>query len=134
MIPFKINNYKQMKGAVKAYIEQEQNVLEFQLFSELSEEELNRLNYDKICKFHKKGTVIYKEGNRLNGFFCILSGIVKVYKIGINGKEQIIRFAKKGDIIGYRSLLSQEVACSAAKVFDDAGLCNIPYKTLEVSR
>jgi CRP-like cAMP-binding protein len=119
-----------MKGANKSIIEQEQNVPSIQLFSELSEEEMNRLNYDKICNFHKRGSVIYKEGNRLNGCFCISSGIVKVYKTGINGKEQIIRFAKKGDLIAYRSLLSKEVACSAAKVIDDAVLCQIPYKTL----
>ena len=60
----------------------------------------------------------------------ISSGIVKVFKIGINGKEQIIRFAKKGDIVAYRSLLCQEVACSSAKVVDEAVLHHIPYDTL----
>lgn len=108
----------------------ELNISNFQLFSELSEEELNRLDYDKTCVSFKRGSVIYKEKSRLKGFYCISSGIVKIYKSGINGKEQIIRFAKKGDIIGYRSLVSQEVACSSVKVIDDAVLCHVPYETL----
>lgn len=119
-----------MKGAIKINRTQKQNLLDFQLFNELSTEELNRLDYDKTCASYGKGSVVYKERSRLNGFYCILSGIVKIYKIGINGKEQIIRFAKKGDIIGYRSLISQEMACSSTKVIDKAILCHVPYATL----
>jgi CRP-like cAMP-binding protein len=102
----------------------------FQLFKKLTEEELARLNYDKECSVYKKGTIVYKEGNRLTGFFCVTRGILKIYKTGIDGKEQIIRFAKKGNIIAYRSLVSQELACTTAKVIDDAVLCHIPYQTL----
>ena len=57
-------------------------------------------------------------------------GILKIYKTGIDGKEQIIRFAKKGEIVAYRSLLSQELACTTAKVIEEAVLCHIPYQTL----
>lgn len=119
-----------MSESIKKLIEQEKDMLAFHLFSILNEEEIDRLNYDSTCDRYKRGRLIYNEGSRLNGFFLISSGIVKVFKIGINGKEQIIRFAKKGDIISYRSLLSQEVACSAARVIDDAVLCHIPYETL----
>ena len=72
----------------------------------------------------------YKQGSRTNGFYCINSGIVKIFKTGIDGREQIIAFAKKGGIIGYRSILSSELACSSAKVIDDATLCFIPGETL----
>lgn len=100
------------------------------MFSALNEKEIDRLNYDTTCGLYKKNAVIYKEGSRLNGFYCISSGIVKIYKTGSEGKEQIIRFAKKGEIIAYRSLLSQELACSAARVIEEAVLCHIPYPTL----
>jgi CRP-like cAMP-binding protein len=58
------------------------------------------------------------------------SGIVKIYKTGIDGKEQIIRFAKTGDIIGFRSVLSKELACTTAKVIEDAVICFIPSENL----
>jgi CRP-like cAMP-binding protein len=102
----------------------------FRFFKSLSEEELKSLNLEKTCTYYKKGSIVYKEGSRLTGFYCVIKGIVKVYKTGNDGKEQIIRFARKGDIIAYRSLLSQESACTTSKIIEDALLCHIPYKTL----
>ena len=102
----------------------------FNFFQSLTGEELKSLNFGENFINYKKGSYIYKEGNRLTGFYCIIQGIVKIYKTGFDGKEQIIRFAKKGDIIAYRSLLSQELACTSAKTNEEAILCYIPYSTL----
>jgi CRP/FNR family transcriptional regulator, polysaccharide utilization system transcription regulator len=102
----------------------------FHFFQSLTGDELKSLTLEKSCVNYKKGSIIYKEGNKLTGFYCIIQGIVKIYKTGFDGKEQIIRFAKKGDIIAYRSLLSQESACTTAKTIEDARLCHIPYGTL----
>ncbi|MCK3686111.1 Crp/Fnr family transcriptional regulator [Maribellus sp. YY47] len=119
-----------MRSAIKRPSEAESDLSGFQLFKKLTEDEFNRLNFEKTCSIYKKGTIIYREGSRLTGFFCVTRGIIKIYKTGIDGKEQIIRFAKKGEIIAYRSLLSQELACTTAKVIDEAALCHIPYQTL----
>jgi len=119
-----------MRGSFKRPSEDETNLNGFQLFKKLTEEEFNRLNFEKSCAYYKKGTIVYREGSRLTGFFCVTKGIVKIFKTGIDGKEQIIRFAKKGEIIAYRSLLSKELACTTAKVIEEAVLCHIPYQTL----
>ncbi len=100
------------------------------LFRHLTDIELKRVNDEKITEHHKRGSVLYHEGNRINGFYCISTGILKVFKTGIDGKEQIIRFAKRGDIIGFRSILSNEQACTTAQVIDDAVTCYIPGETL----
>ena len=100
------------------------------IFRNLSEDELNMLSFDKGCDQYKRGTIVYNEGSRMTGCFCVNQGTIKLYKTGIEGKEQIIRFAKKGDIIGYRSVLSNEMACTTAKVLEDAMLCFIPSVTL----
>jgi len=100
------------------------------LFRHLTDAEFERLTNEKVTEFHKRGSVLYHEGNRINGFYCISQGIIKVYKTGIDGKEQIIRFAKRGDIIGFRSILSNEQACTTAQVIDDATTCYIPGDTL----
>ncbi|MFZ5428701.1 MAG: Crp/Fnr family transcriptional regulator [Bacteroidota bacterium] len=115
---------------MKRPTEDETNLSGFQLFKKLKEEEFARLNFEKSCAYYKKGTVVYREGSRLTGFYCVTKGIVKIFKTGIDGKEQIIRFAKRGEIIAYRSLLSQELACTTAKIIDEAVLCHIPYQTL----
>lgn len=100
------------------------------IFKHLSSEEHALVEKEKVCNTYKRGSVIYHEGSRTNGFYCINSGIVKIFKTGIDGREQIIAFAQKGGIIGYRSILSNELACSSAKVIEDAHLCFIPGETL----
>ncbi len=100
------------------------------IFKHLSPEEHALIEKEKVCNTYKRGSVIYHEGSRTNGFYCINSGVIKIFKTGIDGREQIIAFAKDGGIIGYRSILSGELACSSAKVIEDASLCFVPGETL----
>jgi CRP-like cAMP-binding protein len=100
------------------------------IFRHLSREEVDLLNFEKEFRQFRRGDVLYNEGSRISGFYCIHSGIIKVFKTGLDGKEQIIRFAKPGDIIAYRSVLSNEVACTSAKVIEDAQVCFIPAEIL----
>ena len=100
------------------------------IFRDLTPEELESVHFGKGCSLYKRGNIIYHEGHRINGFYCVQSGIIKIYKTGIDGKEQIIRFAKEGDIIGFRSVLSKELACTTAKVIEDSVLCFIPSENL----
>ncbi|HAH23414.1 MAG TPA: Crp/Fnr family transcriptional regulator [Prolixibacteraceae bacterium] len=119
-----------MRSSINRPTDEDSDVSGFQVFKKLNEQELTQLNYDKTCSMYSKGSIIYREGSRLTGFYCVTRGILKIFKTGIDGKEQIIRFAKKGDIIAYRSLLSQELACTTAKVIEETVLCHIPYQTL----
>lgn len=100
------------------------------LFNNLTKDEYDQLGLDKNCDFYKKGSVIYHEGSRISGAYCVNRGIIKIFKTGIDGKEQIISFAKAGDIIGFRSVLSNELACTTAKVLEDATLCFVPAESL----
>jgi CRP-like cAMP-binding protein len=100
------------------------------IFKHLTGEEAEKINFEKDFRHYKRGDVLYHEGNRISGFYCINSGIIKVFKTGFDGKEQIIRFAKPGDIIAYRSVLSNEPACTTAKVIEDCQVCFIPSEIL----
>ena len=100
------------------------------IFRYLTADEVDTLNFEKDFRQYKRGSLLYQEGNRISGFFCINSGIIKVFKTGFDGKEQIIRFAKAGDIIAYRSVLSNELACTSAKVIEDCQVCFIPSEIL----
>lgn len=100
------------------------------LFKHLTPDEVITINFEKEFRQYKRGDVLYQEGNRISGFYCINSGIIKVYKTGFDGKEQIIRFARSGDIIAYRSVLSNEAACTSAKVIEDCQVCFIPSEIL----
>jgi len=96
----------------------------------LTLDELNHVSNDKGCSFQKRGNVIYHEGYRINGFYCVNRGVLKIYKTGIDLREQIVRFAQAGDIFGYRSVLSGDLACTTAEVIEDAVICFIPSTSL----
>jgi CRP-like cAMP-binding protein len=100
------------------------------LFRYLTREEVDMINFEKEFRQFKRGDILYAEGSRISGFYCMHSGIIKVFKTGLDGKEQIIRFAKPGDIIAYRSVLSNEVACTSARVIEDCQVCFIPSEIL----
>ncbi|GGZ14728.1 Crp/Fnr family transcriptional regulator [Echinicola pacifica] len=101
----------------------------FSLFSGLADEHLCSLTENKNLISHKKGQILFYEGTKPLGVFCISSGIVKVFKTASNGKEQIIRLAQKGDFLGYTSLLGEEVYSSTATIVEDAKICFIPKET-----
>ncbi|WP_461630775.1 Crp/Fnr family transcriptional regulator [Labilibaculum euxinus] len=99
-------------------------------FQNLKVEDMNLLFWGEDVHFYKRGSIIYSEGDSAKGCYFLFSGVLKVFKTGLEGKEQIIRFAKPGDLIGFRSVLSQERACTSAKVIEDATVCFIPGKVL----
>ena len=61
----------------------------------------------QILKFNKGG-IIFEDGEVPNGVFFLNKGTAKLSKQGVYGKDQILRFIKEGDLIGYRSLLCGE--------------------------
>ena len=100
------------------------------LFKHLTTLEAEKVIKDRIINFYNKGTYIYHEGNRIGGCYILLNGIIKIFKTGIDGKEQIIRFAKPYDLIGFRSVLNGELACTTAKTIEECTLCYIPQESL----
>jgi len=100
------------------------------VFHYLSSEELSDLLKIVTPKTYGKGETLYHEGGKITGAYCVFSGIIKIYKTGFDGKEQIIMFAKKGDIIGYRSVLANELACTTSKILEESKLCFIPASVL----
>jgi CRP-like cAMP-binding protein len=100
------------------------------IFKHLSSEEVEKVNEEKTISFYKKGTYIYHEGNRVNGIYLIIKGILKIFKTGIDGKEQIIRFAQPFELIAFRSVISGELACTTAKTLEDCVLAYIPQETI----
>jgi CRP/FNR family transcriptional regulator, polysaccharide utilization system transcription regulator len=87
--------------------------------------ELQSLSEQKTYNFYKKGQLIFHEGNRPQGLYCIDNGKVKIHKLGEEGKEQIVRFAKEGQVLGYRSLLSNEPYNASATALEDTMICFI---------
>lgn len=74
----------------------------------LSAEDFQRYLNEKKVFSYNKGDTIFEDGETAKGVYFIKKGTAKLSKQGVYGKEQILRFIKEGDLIGYRSLLCGE--------------------------
>ena len=70
------------------------------LFGGLTDEQLNPIKAIANEKRYGKGESIFLEGDNGNGFYIILDGMVKVFKVSADGKEQILHIYGPGNPIG----------------------------------
>lgn len=101
-------------------------VREFSSLKALNKEELVKMANCKTSKLVKKGELIFGEGEVVNGVFCVKDGVCKMTKLSANGKDQIVKLAKKGELLGQRSLISEEPANLSAVALEDMQVCFIP--------
>ena len=96
------------------------------IFENCNKDVLEDLNQMKTCKFYKKGEVLFEEGKRPRGLFCVLEGKIKVYQQGIAGKEQIVHLIHDGDIMGHRALFGNDTYSCTGVAMEDSKVCFIP--------
>lgn len=105
-------------------------VRQLSALKELTKDELIRISACKTGKIIKKGEVLFDEGEYINGVFCIKDGVCKITKMSTNGRDQIIKLIKKGDLLGERSLISGEPANLRATALNDMEICFIPKEEI----
>ena len=98
------------------------------LFGGIDLSEIEEINKNSTHKILKKNQIVFHEGTRPLGVYGIISGRVKIYKTGVEGKDQIIQILKSGDLMGYRAMLSEEQYPVSAETLEDTSLCFIPKK------
>ncbi|MFN8259891.1 MAG: Crp/Fnr family transcriptional regulator [Chitinophagales bacterium] len=96
------------------------------VFCKTEHDKMAEIEAVKICSTIKKGETIFREGAYASGVYCINAGKIKLAMMGDEGKEQIVRMAKPGDIIGYKALLSGDRYSSTATALEDCNVCFIP--------
>ena len=101
-------------------------VREFSSLKALGKEELLKMAECKTSMQVKKGDVIFEEGENVNGVFCVKDGVCKMTKLSQNGKDQIVKLVKKGELLGQRSMISDEPANLSAVALEDMQVCFIP--------
>jgi CRP-like cAMP-binding protein len=101
-------------------------VREFSSLKALNKEELVKLAECKTSRLVKKGEVIFEEGENVNGIFCVKDGVCKLTKLSPNGKDQIVKLVAKGELLGQRSMISEEPVNLTAVALEDMQVCFIP--------
>jgi CRP-like cAMP-binding protein len=101
-------------------------VREFSSLKALNKEELLKMADCKTSVTIKKGELIFEEGDNVNGIYCVKDGICKLTKLSPNGKDHIVKLVKKGELLGQRSLISDEPVNLSAFAIEDMEVCFIP--------
>lgn len=98
----------------------------FNSLKKLSKGELRHLSDHKNETIFNKGEVVFSEGTQLQGIFCVRKGSCKMSRLSSNGKDQIVRFVHEGELMGYRSVMSDEPTTLTVTAISELHACFIP--------
>jgi CRP/FNR family transcriptional regulator len=70
------------------------------LFEGLLPKELEKIRRIAVDKFYAKGKTVFLEGDQGNGFYVVADGRVKIFKVSLDGKEQILHIYGPGQPFG----------------------------------
>ena len=101
-------------------------IRKFNALRALSKEELKAVSDSKESRVVKRGDKLFEEGQKLGGVYCVRGGVSKLSKLSANGKDQIVKLASRGEVIGQRSVVADESANLSATAVSDMEVCFIP--------
>lgn len=98
------------------------------LFAGLKEEDLRRIRSIAIPKKLIKKEVLFADGEEARGFYVILSGKMKLYKISPEGKEQILHIVVAPDAFAEAALFLGGTYPAFAEALTDTQLLFFPKR------
>jgi CRP/FNR family transcriptional regulator len=94
---------------------------------------LDRKYYDDLAmivtdQVFKKGENIFAEGDEGTGFYVVLSGRVKIFKVSPEGKEQILHIFGPGEPIGEVAVFTGRPFPASAEALEETRALFFPRK------
>ena len=75
------------------------------------------------------GEVIFGQGTRNDGIYCVSGGTVGIRRCDSNGHSVLLELAYPGDTIGYRSFLTDSEHRTSAEALGPVVVCHIAHAT-----
>jgi CRP-like cAMP-binding protein len=96
------------------------------LFQDLPREHLQALAMIMTDQAFRKGQLIFLEGDEATGFYVVITGRVKIFKLSTEGKEQILHIFGPGEPIGEVAVFSGKRFPANAESLEDCRLFFFP--------
>ena len=96
------------------------------LFQGLPPREMTLLLEIAREKWFPKNSLLFSEGETANGFYLVVSGKVKVFKISPDGKEQILHIFGPGEPVGEVAVFSGRDFPANASTLKESSLLYLP--------
>ncbi|MEY2192232.1 Crp/Fnr family transcriptional regulator [Neobacillus sp. BF23-41] len=104
---------------------------DFTLFRELNDFEITKISDIAIAREWKKHSHVFLQGDPLENVYFINDGKIKIYKSDINGKEQIVAIAKKGEMFPHVGFFRKGDYPAYAEVLESSTLIAVPISKFE---
>lgn len=99
------------------------------LFKGLPETQLRALSHITVTRGLARGEMVFSEGDEATGFYVILSGKIKIYKLSWEGKEQILHIFGPGDPFGEVAVFSGERFPAHAEALEKSEVMLFPRQS-----
>jgi len=96
------------------------------LFKGLRDEHLSNLATILTDQVYRKGQLIFSEGDEATGFYVVITGRVKIFKLSMEGKEQILHIFGSGEPIGEVAVFEEKRFPANAESLEDSRLFFFP--------
>lgn len=96
------------------------------LFKDLPDAHLDELAVILADQVFKKGQLIFSEGDAATGFYVVIAGRVKIFKLSVEGKEQILHIFGPGAPIGEVAVFEGKRFPAHAESLEDSRLFFFP--------
>jgi CRP/FNR family transcriptional regulator, polysaccharide utilization system transcription regulator len=101
------------------------------MWTVITPEERMYLRENTRTRRYRKGDIIYREGDIPHYMICIISGCVKIYRDGIGGRSQIIRFIKPTENFGYCAAFAQDAYSTSAAAIETTEAYLVPVSVMK---
>jgi CRP-like cAMP-binding protein len=98
------------------------------MFSNLPPEDLDRIAGISSVRHFARRAPVFREGDRADGFFIVVSGSVKLYKLSEDGKEQVLHILEAGQSFAEATIFEAGVYLAAAEALRDSDLLFLPKR------
>jgi len=93
-----------------------------QLFSCLSDEVLAEIEQHGTIKSYNKNTIIINQNDETDSLYVILSGKVKVFVSGEDGREVVLNYQVPGEYFGEMSLIDRQPRAASVMTLEPSRL------------
>jgi CRP-like cAMP-binding protein len=95
------------------------------VFSYLDDPSIEDLCNHKEEQFFRKGEIINHEGEKINTFKYLKSGLVKLYRRTSTGEEQVITITRPFEFVSNMSIFSEERYQYSVSALEDSVVCMV---------
>ncbi len=98
------------------------------IFANLPPEDIVRIAGITILRRYARREAVFREGDRADGFFVVVSGSVKVFKLSEDGKEQVLHILEAGQSFAEATIFEGGTFPASAEALGPCELLFLPKR------